>query len=133
MSQHREQHIHLFSEFCRGIRKCSMGAEQGLGFGASAIEHDQRVPMLLQIRRHAASHYSQTNESNFHSCFLPPAVTNSGSFSFLLSFDLCDFHQWPQIRSFQSRSQPETPTLLRQSLEMRRGERGYPYTAFGSS
>jgi hypothetical protein len=42
--------------------------------------------MLLQIRRHAASHYSQTNESNFHSCSfltslpLIPAVN-------ILSFD----------------------------------------------
>src|SRR6478609_11711464 len=38
--------------------------------------------MLLQIRCHAASHYSQTNESNFHFCsFHQAAVTNSGSFS----------------------------------------------------
>src|SRR6476620_8741997 len=110
--------------------------------------------MLLQIRRHAASHYSQTNESNFHFGFFHQAGTNSGSFSFFLSFDLCDFHNretesgrihvsfhcfalraptMAQITNFRSRSQPETPTLLRQSLEMRRGERAYPYTAFGSS
>ena len=38
-----------------------------------------------------------------------------------------------EIKSSQSRSQLETPTLLRQSLEMRRGERAYPYTDFGSS
>src|ERR1700757_381278 len=42
--------------------------------------------MLLQIRRHAASHYSQTNESNFHLCFFhQAAVTSSGSFSFFPS------------------------------------------------
>src|ERR1700757_1806826 len=99
MSQHREQHIHLFSEFCRGIRKCSMGAEQGLGFGASAIEHDQRVPMLLQIRRHAASHYSQTNESNFHFCFLRPAVTNSGSFSFFPSIVAIFSSVYPELHA----------------------------------
>src|SRR6266581_6260890 len=37
------------------------------------------------------------------------------------------------VTSFRSRSQPETPTLLRQLPEMRRGERAYPYSAFGSS
>src|SRR5207253_10672332 len=41
MSQHREQHVHFSGKFCRRISESSAWAEQGLGFGASAIEQNQ--------------------------------------------------------------------------------------------
>src|SRR6266498_2692418 len=86
MSQHCEHHVDLFGEFCRRIRKCSAGTEQRLRFGASAIEKDQRVAVLLQIRRHTTPHYAQTDESNFHfHSFSHVAVTNSGSLTFFPS------------------------------------------------
>jgi hypothetical protein len=56
----------LLGEFCRRIGKYSAGAEQRLCFSASAIEHDQWVSVLLQIRRHTTPHYAQSDKSNFH-------------------------------------------------------------------
>jgi hypothetical protein len=53
--------------------------QQRLCLGASAIEHDQRVAMLLQVRRHAAPHNAQPNKPDFHSySFRQTAMTNSG-------------------------------------------------------
>src|ERR1700693_5004390 len=78
MSQHREEHVYLFGEFYRGTGESSTRAKQRLCFGASTIEHDQTMSLLLQVRRHPASHDAQTNESNSHfPSFHHAAVINS--------------------------------------------------------
>ena len=42
------------------------GPEQRLCFGARAIEDDQCVALLLQIRCHSTPHDAETDKSNFH-------------------------------------------------------------------
>src|SRR5437588_1111879 len=49
------------------------------------------MPLLLQVRRHAASHDSQTNESNFHFFYLSSRGRDQLRFVNILSFDLRDF------------------------------------------
>src|SRR5438876_6866448 len=79
VSQHGEEHVHLSGKFRQRISKFSAGTEQRLCFGASAIEQNQTMALLLQVRRHPTSHDAQTNKSNFHSIsFRHAAVTNSG-------------------------------------------------------
>src|ERR1700682_3271850 len=48
------------------------------------------MALLLQIRRHAAPHYSKTNKSNFH-FVLSSGCLDQLRFAPVLSFDLRDF------------------------------------------
>ena len=52
----KSEDVHFFSESCwRFGERCAV-VEQRLRLGASSIEHDQVVAVLLQVRRHAAAH-----------------------------------------------------------------------------
>src|SRR5579862_8739353 len=68
MSKHREDHLRLGCQSGWGVGQFGTIGKERLSLLTSPIVNDHGMAAFLQVRRHAASHYTQTDETNFHLC-----------------------------------------------------------------
>jgi MobA-like NTP transferase domain len=96
------------------------------------LKGDTGAKGIVLVRPHdvVSIDFSRRRDRHRHRCRLQKALSTSRRTRHAVGIAGCSVKR---IKSFRSRSQPERPTLRRQSLEMRRGERAYPYTGFESS
>jgi hypothetical protein len=66
MSKHREDYLHLRSQSGWGVGPNGTFGQQRLRLFTCPIVNSEGVAAFLQVCRHAATHYTQTDETDVH-------------------------------------------------------------------